>query len=227
MLLSMKRYLPFVIVGAVALLALVSATILYRAKRLPVLTIAKDHVASETDGAESIHVLGNPDAPVTLEEFGDFQCPPCGTISGPINHLEQDYRPRLRVIFRHFPLTMHQHAREAALASEAAGRQGRFWQMHHLLYREQAVWSKVADARPLFDAYAGMLGLKIDRFKKDMESDEVKRRVTADQEQGAALGITITPTIFINNRALPPAASLNPASLRAAVEAAINNKSPH
>ena len=227
MLRSMRRYLPFVIVGAVALLTLGSATMLYRAKRLPVLTIAKDHVASGIGDAQSIHILGNPDAPVTLEEFGDFQCPPCGMLSGSINQLEQDYRPRLRVIFRHFPLTMHQHAREAALASEAAGRQGRFWQMHHLLYREQAVWSKVADARPLFDAYAGMLGLKIDRFKKDMESDEVKRRVTADQEQGAALGITITPTIFINNRALPPAASLNPASLRAAVEAAINNKSPH
>ena len=199
---------------------------LYRAKRLPVLTTAKNHVASGMDDAKSIHILGNPDAPVTLEEFGDFQCPPCGMLSGPINQLEQDFRPRLRVIFRHFPLTMHRHAREAALASEAAGQQGRFWQMHDVLYREQALWSEAADVRPLFDAYAGMLGLKIDRFKKDMESDEVKRRVTADQEQGAALGITITPTIFINNRALPPAASLNPASLRAAVEAAINNKSP-
>src|SRR6202049_3103488 len=106
----MRRYLPFVIVRAVALLTLGSATILYRAKRLPVLTIAKNHMASGMDDAKSIHVLGNPDAPVTLEEFGDFQCPPCGTLSGPINQLEQDYRPLLRVIFRHFPRTMHQHA---------------------------------------------------------------------------------------------------------------------
>ena len=198
---------------------------LYRAKRLPVLTIAKDHVASGTGGAKSIHVLGNPDAPVTLEEFGDFQCPPCGTLSGSINQLERDYRPRLRVIFRQFPLPGHQHAREAALASEAAGRQGHFWQMHDVLYREQAVWSKAADVRPLFNAYAGMLGLKIDRFKNDMESNEVKRRVSADQQQGVALGVMITPTIFINNRALPNA-SLGPAGLRAAVEAAMNNKSP-
>jgi formate-nitrite transporter family protein len=198
---------------------------LYRTKRLPVLTIAKNHVASGMDGTKSIHVLGNPDAPVTLEEFGDFQCPPCGTLSAPINQLEQDYRPRLRVIFRHFPLTIHQHAREAALASEAAGQQGRFWQMHDVLYREQAVWSKAADVRPLFDAYAGMLGLKIDRFKKDMESEEVKRRVDADQLRGTALGVTITPTLFINDRALPNA-SLSPASLRAAVEAATNIKSP-
>lgn len=196
---------------------------LYRAKKLPVLTIAKNHVASGMDDAKSIHVLGNPDAPVTLEEFGDFQCPPCGILSGPINQLEQDYRPRLRVIFRHFPLTMHRHAREAALASEAAGQQGRFWQMHDVLYREQAAWSKAADVRPLFDAYAEMLGLKIDRFKKDMESEEVKRRVDADQQQGTALGVTITPTLFVNDRALPNA-SLSPASLHAAVEAAMNVK---
>ena len=198
---------------------------LYRAKRLPVLTITKNQVASGMDEAKSIHILGNPDAPVTLEEFGDFQCPPCGTLSGPINQLEQDYRPRLRIIFRHFPLTMHRHAREAALASEAAGRQGQFWQMHDVLYREQAVWSEAADVRPLFDTYAGMLGLKIDRFKKDMESEEVNRRVAADQLRGTALGVTITPTLFVNNRALPNA-SLSPTSLRAAVEAAMNIKSP-
>ena len=112
----------------------------------------------------------------------------------------------------------------AHLASEAAGQQGRFWQMHDLLYREQAVWSKAADVRPLFDAYAGMLGLKIDRFKKDMESDEAKRKIDADQQQGAALGVTVTLTIFINNRALPRT-SLNEAGLRAAVEAAMKAKS--
>lgn len=199
---------------------------LYRVKRLPVLTIAKNHMASGVDGAKSIHVLGNPDAPVTLEEFGDFQCPPCGTLSGPINQLEHDHHPRLRVIFRQFPLVTHRHAREAALASEAAGRQGRFWQMHDVLYREQSIWSKAADVRPLFNAYAGMLGLKIDRFKKDMESDEVKGRIAADQQQGAALGVMLTPTIFINNRALP-AASANPAGVRAAVEAAMKMTSPH
>jgi len=123
------------------------------------------------------------------------------------------------------PFGSHQHAQEAAFASEAAGLQGRFWEMHDLLYREQAAWSTAADARLLFNAYAGMLGLKIDRFKKDMESDEVKRRVTSDQQQGAALGVTVTPTIFINNRALPPA-SLNAAGLRAAIAAAIKAKSP-
>ena len=221
----MKRYLPFIIVVVVALVTLASGTVLYRAKRPSLLTMPKSALVSGSVAADSMHIRGPASAPVTIEEFGDFQCPPCGILSGPINQLEQDYRPRLRIIFRHFPLTMHRHAREAALASEAAGRQGRFWQMHDVLYREQAVWSEAADVRPLFDTYAGMLGLKIDRFKKDMESEEVNRRVTADQLRGTALGVTITPTLFVNNRALPNA-SLSPAALRAGVEAAMNIKSP-
>ena len=221
----MKRYLPFVIVSAVALITLAGGTMLYHAKGLPLLTISKNHPVSGTDGAGSIHIRGKPEAPVTLEEFGDFECPPCGRLSEPINKLEQDYHSRLRIIFHHFPFATHQHAREAALAAEAAGLQGRFWEMHDVLYREQSTWSKAADARPLFNAYAGMLGLKIDRFKKDMESDEVEKRVNADQQEGAAVGVTVTPTIFINNRALPPP-SLNEAGLRAAIAAAIKAKSP-
>jgi protein-disulfide isomerase len=221
----MKRYLPFVIVSAVALITLAGGTMLYHAKGVPLLTISKDRLTPGTSGPESIHIRGKPDAPVTLEEFGDFECPPCGKLSEPINKLEQDYHSRLRIIFHHFPFAIHQHAREAALVAEAAGLQGRFWEMHDVLYREQSTWSKAADARPLFDAYAGMLGLKIDRFKKDVESDEVKRRVNADQKQGADLGVKATPTIFINNRALPPA-STNETGLRAAIEAAIKAKSP-
>ncbi len=219
----MRRYLPFVIVAAVALLTLGSGAMLYRTKRLPVLTIPKNHMAAGVDGAESIHVLGQPDAPVTLEEYGDFQCPPCGMLAGPINQFEQDYRPRLRVVFRQFPLINHKHAREAAFASEAADLQGRFWEMHDLLYREQSVWSKAADARLLFNSYAGMLGLNIDRFKKDMESDKVKARVTFDQQQGTALGVKNTPTIFLNNRALDPG-DLNPANLRRVIDAAVKAK---
>src|SRR5205814_4081468 len=103
--------------------------------------------APGASGAESGHVRGRSDAPVTIIEFGDFQCPPCANLSEPINQLERDYRSRLRIVFRHFPLPNHQHAREAALASEAASLQGRFWEMHDLLYREQSVWSKAQDVR--------------------------------------------------------------------------------
>src|SRR6202023_2699368 len=100
---------------------------------------------------------------------------PCDNLAEPINQLQKQYN--LRVIYRNFPLPVHEHAKEAAYAAEAAGRQGRFWQMHDLLFREQAVWSKSTDARALFNAYAGMLQLDLDRFRKDMDSNEVQQQV--------------------------------------------------
>jgi protein-disulfide isomerase len=220
----MKRYLPFIIVAAVAVATLVGGAILYRAKRLPALAIPENSALPKGD-TDSFHVLGANDAPVTLMEFGDFQCPPCADLAEPINQLERDYRSRLRVVFRHLPLANHQHAREAALASEAAGLQGRFWEMHDLLYREQPVWSNAPDVRVLFSAYAGMLGLDIDRFKKDMESDKAKARVGFDEGQAMTLGVKSTPTIFINSQEVPPAYR-NPAGLRTIVDAALRAPAP-
>jgi protein-disulfide isomerase len=216
----MRRYLPFVIVATVALLTLTIGTMFYRAKRLPVLAAATDANASEKVPNKSLHVRGKPDAPVTVEEFGDFQCPPCGGLSEPINKLEQDYRGRVRIVFHQFPLPSHEHAREAALASEAADLQDRFWQMHDVLYREQSAWSKAADVRALFNSYAGVIGMDVERFKRDMDSVEAKTRVDTDQRHGAALGVRTTPTIFINKQALPPP-SLNPVGLRTAMDEAL------
>jgi protein-disulfide isomerase len=217
------------LVAAVALVTLASATMLYRAKRLPAPGRGEERDTNRTQSklerAGPIHLRGNPNAPVTLEEFGDFQCPPCGGLAGVIKQIEQDYGDRLCVIFNHFPLPTHLHAREAALAAEAAGMQDRFWEMHDLLYREQSVWSTAADARALFSSYAGLLGLNIDRFNKDMESEKAKARIASDQKRGATLGVTNTPTIFINDNALAPA-SLSASGLRAGIKRAINVKSP-
>jgi protein-disulfide isomerase len=170
-----------------------------------------------------MHVRGDAKAPVTLEEFGDFQCPPCGKMSELIHQLEKEYGSKLRVIFRQFPLAMHAHAREAALASEAAHLQGRFWEMHDLLYREQAAWSKAADVPALLNSYAGTVGLDLERFKKDMQNPEVSARIKADQEHGKSRGVESTPTIFINNTVLPPT-SLNPAGLHTAIDTALKEK---
>src|SRR5947209_9782350 len=195
----MKRYLPFIIVALVGLLVIGGGAFLYRAKRSanPTPKISKTETLPS---GESIHALGPADAAVTLEEFGDFQCPPCGMLSEPINQLQKQYI--LRVIYRNFPLAIHAHAKEAAFAAEAAARQGRFWPMHDLLFREQAVWSSSADARALFNAYAGMLQLDLDRFKRDIDSSEVQRQVELDQHRGTAIGVKNTPTIFVNNEAL-------------------------
>ena len=217
----MRRYLPISIVAAIGVLALGTGMMLYRAKRSPALTIPKNLTGLETADTKSIHVRGAPNAQVTLEEFGDFQCPPCGKLAAPTKQLEEAYGSQLRVIFRQFPLpvNVHAHAEEAALASEAAGLQGYFWEMHDLLYREQEVWSKAADVRALFCGYAGMLGLNLDRFEKDMDGAEAKQRIESDQKLGAALGVHSTPTIFINDRQIPSPIVI--ASLRIAIDAAL------
>jgi protein-disulfide isomerase len=220
----MKRYLSFVIVAAVGLLTLETGTMLYQAKRLPALAIPKNSTALETAGTEYIHVHGEAKAPVTLEEFGDFlvsalweACRPNQANRGGIRFPAAGDLPSI-------PTAMHAHAQEAAPASEAAGFQGRFWEMHDLLYRERAIWSKADDARTLFSGYAGMLGLNLDRFKTDMNSSEAEERATADQKRGVALRVNSTPTIFINDRQIP--APVEIASLRTAIDAALKVKLP-
>jgi formate-nitrite transporter family protein len=217
----MKRALPFIIVLVVAALTLGSGVFLYQKKR-PANAPTTATTEPEAPG-RIIHTLGPDSAPVTLEEFGDFQCPPCGHLSEPINQLQKQYN--LRVIYRNFPLAIHAHAKEAAHAAEAAGKQGKFWPMHDLLFREQAVWSKSPDARALFNAYAGMLLLDLDRFKKDMDSPEVEHQVELDQRRGTEIGVKTTPTVFLNNEAIPPT-QMNPSDLPALVEAAVKKAKP-
>ncbi len=220
----MKRYLPLIIVAVVAIATLGSGAMLYRAKLPHPLTIPEDKSVSREGDAESMHVRGNANAQVTLEEFGDFQCPPCGSISGFLDELVKEYDPHLRIVFRNLPLEMHQHAREAALAAEAAGLQGRFWEMHDVLYREQATWSKADNPRELFDSYAGMIGLNVDQFKKDMEGEKARARVDSDQERANSLGVQMTPTVFINDHQMSPN-DKTPEGLRAAIDAALKEKS--
>lgn len=219
----MKRVLPFIIVAAVAVAAVGSGVFLYRAKIAA--AGPKPDARNADKGSADGHVLGSAAAPVTLEEFGDFQCPPCGRLSEPINELQKDFGSKLKVVYRNFPLAVHRHAREAAAAAEAAGLQGKFWQMHDLLFREQAVWSKADDAVSLFNAYAGMIGLDLDRFKKDMQSPEVEERITTDQKRGSDIGVRNTPTLFLNNEALSPEI-LDPQKLRSVVGEAVKDKKP-
>ena len=221
----MKRYLPFVIVVVVALATFGSGAMLYRVKHEQLQALPQDKALSASSGSESMHIRGNPEAPVTLEEFGDFQCPPCGSFAKFTEELLKEYDSRLRIVFRNFPLVAHEHAREASLAAEAAGLQGHFWEMYDVLYREQAAWSKAPNARELFESYAGTIGLNVDQFKKDMDGDQAKARVDSDQARGQSLGINVTPTIYINGQPVDPK-DKNPQGVRAAIDAALAGKPP-
>ncbi|HEX8078064.1 MAG TPA: thioredoxin domain-containing protein [Chthoniobacterales bacterium] len=210
----MKRYLPFIIVAAVALITFGAGFTLYRSKK------AAQPTASKDGNASGLHVRGPNSAVVTIEEFGDFQCPPCSMMAELLKKTEEQQKGRLRVVFHHFPLAIHANARAASIAAEAAERQGRFWEMHDLLYREQASWSKAPDVPALFDSYAQKLGLDLARFKQDLQSPGVSAHVDADQILGKTRGVTSTPTLFVNN-VLVPADALNPPGLQKAIETAL------
>jgi len=159
-------------------------------------------------------------APVALEEFGDFECLPCFLLWPVLKNVEHDYGERLSVTFRQHPLPQHHHAREAALAAEAAGLQGRFWEMHDWLYQNRSVWVRALDVRPFFTSYASYLGLDVERFKKDMDGTEGAKRIADDEERGSAFKIDRTPVIFINGQLMPFSSSPEE-DLRNGIDAAL------
>ena len=220
----MKLYLPFIIVGAAALTAPASGPLLCQTMQPHRLTIAADETISGKGLAKSVHIRGNPDAPVTLEEFGDFECPSCASLATFVDQLIKEYHPRVRLIFRNFSLPMHQLARDAALAAEAAGLQGHYWKMHDMLFREQAVWSSATDVQLLFDTYAETLGLDLDQFRKDVKSDKVRERVESDQARAKSLGVKTAPTLFVDKREMGPN-ERNPEGVRKLVDEAVKAKS--
>ena len=167
---------------------------------------ATTRYAAGKPGATPPHVRGSRTAPVTLEEFGDFQCLPCSALYPVLKQLESDYGDRLSVTFREFPLPIHEHAVAAARAAEAAGLQNRFWEMHDALYENRDTWTTAIYPIQYFTDYARNLGLDVDKLKRDMESDEVRGRMAADSERGTSLGIDRTPVLFVNGQRVPKSA---------------------
>jgi len=210
----MKRILPFVIIAFVLGAGLFTARYLQRASSenpKPSPTPGVSPVATTTTanpgepGAEPAHALGDSKAPVTLEEFGDFECPPCGALHPILKAIETEYGPtKVRIIFREFPLVPnHVHALAAARASEAAGLQGKFWEMHDMIYEHQKDWHEAFDVRPIFEGYAKSIGLDVQQFARDNTSEIVERRIFLDGKRAHSLGVSGTPTVFLNGKEVP------------------------
>jgi len=173
-------------------------------------------------GAEPKHVRGQEAATITLEEFADFECPACGQFYPILKSIESEYSTQVRVIFREFPLVQHAHARAAGEVAEAAGMQGKFWEMHDLLYENRDAWTKATDVQPNFEDYAQRLGLDLERFKRDRSSLAVQTRIDQDLARGRSLRLRATPTIFLNGAELPYENMKTLEALRAAVNKALH-----
>src|SRR6266536_836915 len=226
----MKRLLPFLLI-LVVLGGAVGATAWYMkrsatpsASAVAGVPVAPVPAGPTEPGAQPPHAEGKPDAPATLEEFGDFQCPPCGMLHPVLKQMEKEFGPKLRIIFREFPLVpAHEHALAAARAAEAAGLQGKFWPMHDLIYENQKAWHDVFDVRPVFEGYATRVGLDLDRFRSDLNSSPVQDRITEVGKRGRSLNVKGTPTVFLNDREVP-FESLAPEKLRVLIRKEVGGK---
>jgi len=150
----------------------------------------------------SIDTAGSPakgaaEGVIEIVEFSDFQCPFCSRVNPTLARIEKEYGDRVRISFKHLPLRIHPNAPEAHAAAEAAHRQGQFWEMHDLIFANQRQLSSSQ-----YEKYAQQMGLDMDKFRSDMNSAGVKGKVTADQAEAAKLGITGTPSFFVNGRYL-------------------------
>jgi protein-disulfide isomerase len=218
----MKRLAPFLIIALVALLTLCIGRILLHANAR---AVAKQASASPARGGAPMkfaHMRGPEKARVTLEEFGDFQCPACAETSAVIRSLEEMHRNQLRVVFWEFPLAMHEHGREAAIAAEAAAAQGHFWEMHDLLYRNQRTWARSPNVRAEFEKFALALHVDLARFRHDLEDPATAARVDAARNYGMSRGVRGTPTLFINGEQLGP--PFSPEHLREVINVACEAK---
>lgn len=157
---------------------------------------AKEIVVTEQD-----HVRGTPGAKVTLVEFADFQCPACGAYEPLIRKVLEDNAGTVQLVFRHFPLMqIHPNALLASKAAEAAGVQGKFWEMHDTLFENQTEWSTSLNARDLIVGYAERIGLDTKKFEDDLNNKSLEDRVLAELREGVSLGVQGTPTFFLNGK---------------------------
>lgn len=159
--------------------------------------------ANAPPGAQPPNQAGASTATVVLEEFADFQCGSCALKHPVLNEIKSMYGSRIRFIFRNYPLDMHDKAYDAAVAADAAGLQGKFWDMQNMLFNNQTAWTTDANYKQTWKGYADKIGLDVAKWENDMLGIAAKARVDEDKKRGKAIGVTSTPTLFINGVDVP------------------------
>ncbi len=187
-----------------------------RNNKISTTPVAKEKLVTATS-----HSTTSPDAKVNIVEFGDFQCPACAAAFPIVEELLAFYKdnPQVNFVFRNFPLPQHQYAMLTANAAEAAGAQGKYWEMYSLIYSHQDDWVNSVDPMSVLVGYASQLKLDVNKFKAEVSANKYDSVINQDKQEGVSLGINSTPTFFINGVKAVGIQSL--ADFKARVDAAL------
>ncbi len=221
---SKKAWIIFVVVCVVVLGSLVY---LSRGNQVDVSKVDETKIvaASDLNGTIADHVFGAKDGKATLIEYGDFQCPACGSAYPIIKEVKTEFKDQLTFIFRNLPLTsLHPNARAGAAAAEAAGLQGKYWEMHDILYENQQTWGNSSSEQRLtrFEGYASQIGIKdMDKFKADMSSKNVGDKINFDMALAKKVGANATPTLLLDGKKIESDIWSDQAKFKAAIEEAL------
>ena len=197
------------IIFAIIVVAIVGGMIYISTQnRLNVSDINNDQLntiigAESRNGDIADHEIGSKSPKVTIIEYADYQCPGCSAAAPKAKALAEKYKDHVRLIFRNFPIaSSHPNARAAAAVAEAAGLQGKFWEMNKLLYTNQDAWknANITDRDNIFKSYAEQLKLNIDQYKTDIASNKVKNKIEFDMALGRKHGVAATPTFYVNGK---------------------------
>jgi protein-disulfide isomerase len=183
--------------------------------------------SSSSSNTLTEHVTGNTSSSVALVEYGDYQCPYCQQYFQTVKQVVDTNKDKIKFQFRNFPLNnVHQNAFAAARAAEAAGIQNKYWEMHDMLYEtvNWQIWTRQGSPQSSFEAYAKQLGLNPTQFKTDFASEKVNDLINADMAEGNRLGITGTPTFFLNGKQIQVAN--DPQAFQKIIDAEIAKKAP-
>jgi len=188
----------FLIGTATITLILIIGGVIFFSKNQPPPENSSQDIDQNTVLAGATHTIGNQNAPLNVVEFGDFQCPACAQAEPILKKILSQNREKIYFTFRHYPLTFHKNARIAAQAAEAASIQGKFWEMHDLIYQNQKEWSDSTGAEEIFERYAEDIGLDKSKFKDDI--DKTTAIINDDYALGNKVGVQSTPTFYINGK---------------------------
>ena len=221
---SKKAWIIFVAVCVVVLGGLI---FLSRGSQVDVSKVEdlKIVAANAQNGNIADHTFGTTSGKATLIEYGDFQCPACGSAYPILKTLTEEFKDDMTFIFRNNPLTsIHPNARAGAAAAEAAGLQGKYWEMHDILYEQQNTWGNAAIDKRLtyFEGYAKQAGVKdAAKFKTDMDAKSVNDKINFDLALGKKVGVTGTPTILLDGKKIESDVWSNKDKFKAEIENAI------